>query len=179
MEPTLRTAVHECGHAVMVYLHRGTIDHVSALPDDEFGGRVKWRHGNRSCDACDPFAAALIALGGVAAEAPYLGVAERRDALSEARGDAEQVDCAIGEMAHSPLEAALLAAWLRIRSREIVATPKFACLMQTLLPLLLEHGQLDGDTATAELERASALFDRTTADHRDRELVPATERHTA
>lgn len=157
MRPTLRTAVHECSHAAMVYLHRGAIDHVSALPDDEFGGLVKWRHGNGSCDACDPVTAALVALAGAAAEAPYLGLAERPDALS--CGDAEQVDRAIGEMAHSPLEAALLAAWLRIRSREIVATPKFARLMQTLLPLLLEHGELDGAMATAALQRAELSFE--------------------
>lgn len=156
---TLRTAVHEAGHAVMVYLLRGTIDHVSARPDGKFNGVVKWSHGNGSCDACDPITAAVIALAGPAAEAPYLGLAEERDRLLMPSGDVEQVDRAIGAMAHSEVEAAALAAWLRIHTREVVATPKFARLMQGLLPLLLEHGELDGGAATLALQRAEVAFE--------------------
>lgn len=155
----LRTAVHEAGHAVMVYLHRGTIDHVSARPAGKFNGVVKWSHGNGSCDACEPITAAVIALAGPAAEAPYLGLAEERDRLLMPGGDIEQVDRAIGEIAHSEIEAAALAAWLRIHTRELVATPKFSRLMQALIPLLLEHGELDGDVATAALQRAEAAFE--------------------
>lgn len=156
---SLRTAAHEAGHAVAVYLHRGTIEHVTALPDARFGGLVSWRPGESSCAACDPIAAAVIALAGPAAEAPYLGFGEAREELIESCTDVKQVDQAIGAMAHSAIEAAALAAWLRIRTRELVATPKFARLMQGLLPLLLEHGELDGDVATAALQRAEAAFE--------------------
>ena len=157
MGPTLRTVAHEAGHAVAVYLHGGDISWVSALPDDRQGGHVAWRHDD-GCSSCEPIAAAIIALAGPLTSAAYVG--ERGNLPAGDGTDLDQFDHAVGEMAHSPLESAALAAWLHVRARAFVRTPRFRALATHLVKLLTAHGELAGDTVTAELERASALFDQ-------------------
>ena len=39
----------------------------------------------------------------------------------------------------------------RVRARELVRTPRFAHLAEALLPVLIERGELDGETARAVL----------------------------
>ena len=155
-----RVATHEAGHAVAVYIHGARIEYISALPSARGHGEVKWDHAV-DCEHCDPLTVAVIALAGPATEARYHGNADDDDVIRRASTvDDDRFRAAIGEMAHSWLEHTALVTWLRVRARELVRTPRFAHLIEALIPVLAEHGQLDGDAATAVLRRADDAYDR-------------------
>lgn len=161
MTPMMRTAVHEAGHAVMAYLHGGTIEHINARAGAGGNGATAWQRAS-GCDNCDPLVAAFVSLAGGAAEALYFGEDDDDDAAVIVRAsaaDQKRVRKAVGECAHSSLEAVLLTAWLRVHVREMVRTARFRYLTEALALLLTERGSLDAESAAAALQRADLAFD--------------------
>ena len=152
-----RVAAHEVGHAVAAYLAGARIDYMTALRSARGAGAVQWGR-DTGCDRCDPIYAAVIALAGGAAEALYAGDDDDDAVIRRASAvDRKRARAAIAECAHSWAEVAALEAWLRVRARELVRTPRFAHLAEALLPVLIERGELDGETARAVLLEADRL----------------------
>ncbi len=150
-----RVAVHEAGHAAAVFLQGGTLTYVNTTghPSSQVNGFISYSEHSMGCVACDPIASAIVALAGPAAEI------YSDDAPVSNDGDEQRFRRCIGQMAHTALEASALETWLRIRTRDLIASRKFRVLLEALVTVLLEQGDLDGDEATAVLERAEREFD--------------------
>ncbi|HEV2752940.1 MAG TPA: hypothetical protein VGV36_03780, partial [Solirubrobacteraceae bacterium] len=148
-------AVHEAGHAVAAYLHSVPLAYVNTTGTSDSGGIVTYQ-GRNGCAECEPIAWAIIALAGSEAAELY---SDDPPEASESAEDKRLLRWNIGQIAHSQREARALEAWLRVHTRELVTTRRFLCLLDALVPELLKHGDLDGDTATGILERAEREFD--------------------
>jgi hypothetical protein len=166
VDTRLKTAYHECGHAIALFLLGHRFERISIIPrpSDSNGcdslGRVIARP-SPAWTLSDLVDEVVVTCAGEAAVRFVLS-AERPpdgfppDSYLPDRGDRSDYQRAeaIARLATNAMEAPLLLRWLEVRTATLVLSGKFQHLLRALVPPLLVQGELSYRVACRILRRA-------------------------